>query len=468
MLCWSLLIVSASAQTPTVIGTGLKAPIKLTLSDSGNLLVTEAGDGINAGRISRVSRCGGTLPLISGLPSAPAPNREISGPSGIEVRDRTVYVAIGTGNGVIVGPTPGTEAPNPAPSSPIFTSILQIDFGVDIDELSSGFTLTQANQTTLKSGGTVTLTNAQGVTATVRLLIDYPDFTTNPTTRASNPFALALQGNQLFLADASQNTITRIDITTGASTLVTTIPQIENPLTPMGPPRIDPVPTGIRFVNGRLLVTTLTGFPFPAGRSIVLSIDPVTGQTETVLTGLTNGIDLIQAQRRDGSTEILTLEYSTNFLSNAPGRIQSFASFSSAPTVVATTIATPTGFARDPLSGDIFVASRASGQISLIAGNNAFTQCLEDDESGDVLRLNPITGEYLFVSCRLGTQFSGVARVVRSGCRVTLISARITASIEGCTGFSLLRGRASVKLTNVGPTVVLEDSNLSNNRCAGR
>src|ERR1700694_5330231 len=83
LLFWS---VSAWAQDVSVLATGLKAPMKVSLTAEGNLLVSEAGNGPNTGRISLVRRDGTRLTLVDGLPSGintigdPAP----SGPSGIE------------------------------------------------------------------------------------------------------------------------------------------------------------------------------------------------------------------------------------------------------------------------------------------------------------------------------------------------------------------------------------------------
>src|SRR5205823_11003912 len=56
------------------------------------------------------------------------------------------------------------------------------------------------------------------------LLADFPDFVSDPFTiaRTSNTFAVAVDGNQLYVADASQNLVRKVDTTTGAfSTLKT-------------------------------------------------------------------------------------------------------------------------------------------------------------------------------------------------------------------------------------------------------
>jgi hypothetical protein len=457
----------AAAQTPLVAATGLRNPVKLVPTDGGNLVVTEQGNGPNTGRVSRVTLCGASLTLLSGLPAGPEPRGLPSGPSGIELQGNRLYIAIGAGDATVLGPVPPTEIPNPAgPSSPLLSSILQVDFSVDIDELQSGFVLSRASHDVLKSGAPVILLNAQGATATVSLLVDFPDFTDDPILikRASNPFALALSGNLLYLADASQNAVIRIDLTTGIATRLATLAPLVNPL-PLGPPRIDPVPDGIRFFNNRLLVTLLSGFPFPTGRAEVLSLDPVTGQVQSGLTGLTTAIDVFPLVTLNGGQEFYVLEHSTNQLATAPGRLLHFASATATPEVLTASLLAPTGFTRDPRSGDIFIAQIFAGQIVQIPGD-LFDISLEDDETGDSLRFNSHTGEYLFVSCRTGRQLSGIGHVTRVGCRTRLRSARVNAQVEGC--FGLKRGSATLDLPDLGASIFISDRNIGNNRIPGR
>ena len=51
------------------------------------------------------------------------------------------------------------------------------------------------------------------------------------------------------------------------------IPRLANP-TPVGPPFVQSVPTGLVFDGQNLLVSTLTGFPFPAGKATVYQVTP--------------------------------------------------------------------------------------------------------------------------------------------------------------------------------------------------
>src|SRR5689334_6130623 len=88
----------------------LERPAKLTLTPLGNLLVAEVGTATaapNTGRVSIVDPDGTRRTLIDGLPSAPtnAANTP-SGPSGLFLSGRTLYVTIGEGDVTRPGPFP--------------------------------------------------------------------------------------------------------------------------------------------------------------------------------------------------------------------------------------------------------------------------------------------------------------------------------------------------------------------------
>ena len=103
-------------QCPTsVLTAGLKAPTKVIFSTKGNLVVAEQGEGPNTGRISLISPDSGVRrTLIDGLPSGlSAPNNDPAGPAGLAMRGRTLYVAIGVGDAVILGPLPTRSSPIP-------------------------------------------------------------------------------------------------------------------------------------------------------------------------------------------------------------------------------------------------------------------------------------------------------------------------------------------------------------------
>jgi hypothetical protein len=367
MLCGFVL--KTEAQTTSVLNTGLTQPTKIMLTPQGNLLVTETLGPPNSGRVSIVDRNGIRRTLIDGLPSGISPEGP-SGPTGLDMRGRTLFVAIGEGDATVAGPIPGTQLPNPNPSSLLLSSVLAINFDTNIEKTTQGFSLSPDDQTILAFGRDVTLSNGGRNTITVKLLADFPDFAPNPiqplptNVRASNPFALVVGGDDLFVADAGSNSVRKVNIASGNWQTLTVFPPRPNPL-PFGPPVIDAVPDGIRIVNGQLLVALLTGFPFVPGLSEVRRVDTETGSNSTFIGGRSTAIDVLGGKT---NTEHYVLEFSTNFLANAPGQLLLFPSPTSAPVIVAGGLISPTGMARDAVSGDIYITEIFTGRIVRVSG----------------------------------------------------------------------------------------------------
>lgn len=358
------------SQSTSVSAADLKAPNKVVLTPGGNLLVAEAGNvGMpNSGRISIVDRSGARRTVLDGLPSGTAVTGDVSsGPSGLALSGSTLFITIGAGNAIVPGPRPGTEVPNPnGPSSPILSSVLMVDFSSEIDNLMSGFTLMLADHFTLANGFDLMLDNG-GERATVTLLADFRDFVPDPNliVRSSNPFGVAVADDQLYVVDASLNSVVRVDINTGRAQTFLTFPRVANPLTPMGPPMIDAVPDSIRLFGDQLLVTLLTGFPFPAGVAGVRKVDIATRTSESFITGLTAAIDVLPVETPGGGPRFFVLEFSTNMLSQprGPGRLLRFDSPTATPVVVVDNLTSPTSLAHDPLTGELFVTEIFTGRI---------------------------------------------------------------------------------------------------------
>ena len=111
VLTMSLAAAQASAQCTQVIS-GLREPLGTALSNQGNLLVSETGTtALHSGRISILDSSGNRRTLLDGLPSAINDVNEPSGPAGLFMRGRTLYVAIGVGDVGRAGPIPGTTEP---------------------------------------------------------------------------------------------------------------------------------------------------------------------------------------------------------------------------------------------------------------------------------------------------------------------------------------------------------------------
>ncbi len=372
VLAFLVIALPAHPQGPPFLS-GLELPSKVAFTRQHNLVVAESGtEANNTGRISLVDRATkARRTFIDGLPSGLSRAEEPptpSGPSGLAVQDRTIYVTIGSGDAVLPGPAPGTEQPNPSIASPILASLLSLQSSVPLDVAAGGFALTPADHTTLKAGEALTLHNDAGEELVVRLVADFPDYTAEPrpdfaaNVRAGNPFGVAVRGQALYVVDASQNLVRRVDANSGETTTLATIGKVQNP-TPVGPPVIDAVPDSIHLRGDDLVVTTLTGFPFPAGRASVLKIG-ANGATETLVSGLTSAIDV--APLGNGAADpLLVLEFSTNMLQRAPGRLR-LVTPSGSSTTIAEGLPTPTSMAVDATTGEVLITHIFPGFITRI------------------------------------------------------------------------------------------------------
>lgn len=372
LLLVTLAVAPALAQQTSVFAGGLKNPYKLAITPGGTLIVSEAGDGVNTGRISVISSGGARQSLIEGLPSGPSnPDLTLIGPTGIAYRNRVLYITTGEGDAVRNGSTPGSLVLNPAGvSSPIFAAVLRVRLDADLEGLQSTFTLTRAQHQTIADGREVTLTNEQGRTAVIDLLVKFPPVTPDANTvyRHQDPFALVLdpaRTDTLYLIESGQNAVYRINTETGRTQVVTRFAPTQNP-TQIGPPVIDAVPTGAIVVDDQLLVSRLSGFPFIPGFGQVTAVNPATGASSPWITGLNSAIDIAVRSSASGANQFFVLGFSSNMLSTPPGGGQLWIYDSPAGRVVTNQLVSPTGMVVDPKSGDIFVAELGPGRITRV------------------------------------------------------------------------------------------------------
>ena len=122
------------------------------------------------------------------------------------------------------------------------------------------------------------------------------------------------------------------------------------------------MPDSVRAYGNQLLVTFLTGFPFSAGDSKVLLVDPATGATAPFISWLNSAIDIVYRPRPNGARpQFFLLEYSSNFLAGAPGRVLVFND--PVGTVLTEGLNAPTSLALDSAAGKLYIASRTDGKI---------------------------------------------------------------------------------------------------------
>lgn len=123
---------------------------------------------------------------------------------------------------------------------------------------------------------------------------------------------------------------------------------------------VEPVPDSVHLFGDELLVTLLTGFPFPVGNSQVRAVDIASGTNAPFIANLSSAIDVLP----QGSNGFLTLEFSTDMLNpGAAGRISYYANPSSSPTVVANCLITPTSMVQEQGSQEIYVTEIFTGRV---------------------------------------------------------------------------------------------------------
>jgi len=324
-----MVAVSADAQ-PTVVVTGLPTPQKMIATASGNLLVSGSSPEPNTGQVLFVTPSGAQRELIAGLPSGidrGTPAQIPYGPTAMALDGQTLFLAISVGDSIAPPESPAGSRYNPAGvSSPIFCSILEFRFSSAIDSIAGTFQLTPELQVSLSDGAEVALDDGLGTTASVRVLVDLPDFVPHPIEiyKFSNPWGLALSadGETLYMTDASINALVAIDTGTGRWRRVIRFPVLPN-IGPMGPPVVDSVPTSVRLYHPHLLVSFLTGFPFTPGHARVLAVDPDDGTTQPFIFWLTSAVDILWRDIPGRRPQFFVLEFSQNQTAQppAPGRL---------------------------------------------------------------------------------------------------------------------------------------------------
>jgi hypothetical protein len=373
----SVLLIAApvSAQCNEVIS-GLRQPLGTALTNQGNLLVSETGTrDPNSGRISIVDSEGNRRTLLDGLPSAINDVNDPSGPAGLFMRGRTLYVAIGVGDVGRAGPIPGTTIPNPAgPSSPIFSSVLAIQFSANAENTTTGFTLTPANQQALAAGQTVTLSHSAGDRITIRLVANFPNFVPfplpffPPNVQLSNPFQLLAVEDELYVTDGGRNLVWHIDLLTDSFSPLVSFPPIPNPAFPaVGGPNLDAVPTGIASFGDQLLVTLFRGFPFPPGVSTVEEINPLTGSDTPFITDRRTAIGVLPLV--GDHTDFLVLEHTSGPLLppfSGPGMLLRFEDPAGPPDVIASCLTRPTSMTFDKKTSTLYISELGGRLVSIL------------------------------------------------------------------------------------------------------
>jgi hypothetical protein len=301
--------------------TGLMAPIGLELDNQGQLWVAEQGTGNNDSRISVVTTEGMVHPFLTGLPSELVEG----GPLGAE------HLYLDASGNLLILQGEGSDF--------LSESVLTIS--------TAGFT---PGDTSRK------LDDLKAVHKTGR-------FSLSQGGRSTNPYALAIgPENDLFIVDAGFNGILKLARCTGELSVFARFAPIRNP-TPVGPPVIDAVPTGIVFHNNKFYVGGFTGFPFLPDSARIYEVD-LNGNVAVLKTGLTSVVDLA-VDPRDGN--LVFLQFGRfDFAPPPPGfRPNTGGAFKLRAGTVDTVVFGlnfPSGL-RFAANGELFVSSLAEGKI---------------------------------------------------------------------------------------------------------
>ena len=364
-------LVCASAALPQcpldTVGGGLVFPLGIDMTNKGNLVIGESGTGDpGTGRVSIMDPATGERQtLVAGLPSGINDVGDPSGPAGVWMEGRTLYVAIGIGDVIVPGPAPGTAVPNPSgASSPIFSSVLAIHFNAAMERDISSVTLTAADQVALAAGRTVTKGKGRDK-VTIRLIANFPDYIPNPlpffpdNVRASNPYDLIVVGDHLYVTDGGRNLVWDVDLESGDYEPLVEFPPLPNPFFPdLGGPVVEAVPTGIEYADGRLLVTLFRGFPFPNGMSSVQSIDIETGEATPLITGLKSAIDV---KATNGG--YLVLRFASDPFLSPPGSLLFFSDPEADPVQFAECLDGPSSMTLSKDGGTVYITQLATGSV---------------------------------------------------------------------------------------------------------
>lgn len=369
-----------TAQGPSiqVFADGLQAPTKVLVLTNGLVVVAESGSGKNDGRISLFNPRGERRTLIDGLPSGiepVGPSGNVSGPNSIAVAGRTLYISIGIGDS-LAGRSmqPGTASEfNPFPSSPLFSSIMQLDFQRELDFDLGPFSLNRLHHIALAGGASIRLDGKDDEHVTIQTLINFlPDHIADPSLpgyRGPNPFDIVIDARNpatMYMTDGGLGRIVKVDLVNQLAQEFIRFAKIPRPPgTLIGPFMIDPFPTGARQHGDHLYVALLTGFPFAQRASQIQRINLDTGVTETVLRDLTSCVDVEPL----GANTLLVLQLSTNLFAlppnlPRPGRLLRFdLRAPTAPTILADGLMLPNSMARHASGNNFFIVEIGAGRV---------------------------------------------------------------------------------------------------------
>ena len=230
-----------------VVASGLTNPMGVDVDAADNIWVSEAGTGANDGRVLMIKPNGKTYIAIEHLSGfINEGSGEPQGAAHILVDGNTLYILSGASL-----------------------------YRADVSSFKPGDVPINASKLLREDVGS--------------FVIKYP-FKNNA--HDTHPYNLTKgPDGDIYIADAGANAIIH-RLSAGKYSVLAEIPGFANP-TPVGPPMVQPVPTGLFFDGQNFLVTTLTGFPFIAGKAVVYKVS-LGGNVSVFQPGLTTLVDIAE------------------------------------------------------------------------------------------------------------------------------------------------------------------------------
>ncbi len=254
---------NALAVTP--IAKKLVNPLGLEIDKSGLVWVSQQGSGANDGKVSVINASGQLIDVLINLPSVGSPGGEPDGPSHIMFAYDSLFV-LGTAGKM---------------------------YKVAESALKPGVSTINASDLKVEDIGAFVLA-----------------YNFEHDTQDTHPYNFTLgPNNDMYITDAAANAIIRRE-KGGKLSVVTEVPNIPNPL-PVGGPIVESVPTGIYYDGQHFYITTLLGFPFPAGKSLIYEMTLAASGPATITpyqTGFTSLVDIAKGTAANGK---VVLEHGT-------------------------------------------------------------------------------------------------------------------------------------------------------------
>jgi hypothetical protein len=135
------------------------------------------------------------------------------------------------------------------------------------------------------------------------------------------------------------------------------------------------------------------------------------------------------------------------------------------PSGTSVTVVGDTSSGNFPTTAGAFDTSFNGAADAFVAQLDAtFETCIQDDTTGNLLKLNFTTGAYQFSNCD-GVTLSGTGLVIRRGSMFSLQHTGSDRRIQASVDTSANRGTASIQVLSLGKTFTLTDRNTLNDSC---